>query len=172
MQKITARDEEGLLSFNGEMIAEMTWSYEAAKARGHQRWTDLVLYRVAEEGVPYRYALQVVARSVVYHKTDGPCHRGVRMTVGVLARDVDAARFLALDPCAEPGCQPLDLDDLADEDRVKVEEDFPALHRCETAAQVVDILKDRMRGPAWRLMQAACRVDEDFIEPMAALRGL
>lgn len=174
-QQIVVRDHLGPMpSFSGKTVADLCWTYDEARERGHRRWTDITLYRVLQDDIPFAYMIQVVGRSVVYHKNGGPCRRGVNLLVGSLVQD--EARYDALEACQEPGCEPTDLDDLSDSDKVSVEVDIPSLHKCKDAAEAVKILYDRggrerESGPSIKLLQAAAIVDEDIAAAMMQVRA-
>jgi hypothetical protein len=182
VHEVTARDGEGPLQFSGEILADLTWSYDEAAERGHKRWTDIVLYRVAEEGSAYRYAIQIVGRSVVYHRPDSPCRRGIRMSVFRLLQDLE--RYDALEPCDKTGCQPSDLDELNDDALVAVENDLPTLHRCETAEDVIRVMytegpgarrgdtQETLSKLSSRLLQQASMVDKDIENALMMKRRL
>ena len=166
--KLVVRDEVGPLPFVGEMVADLSWSFDEAHARGHQRWTDITLYRVMQRS-EYKYLIQVVGRSVVYHDPTGSCHRGVNVTVGALARDDD--RYQALDPCRE--CRPQDLGEIKDDAFVvAVEENLYTLHRCKTADAVVDVLYRRGNHLSLKLLQTASAFDDGILKAMAKMRKL
>lgn len=172
--EITVKDEAGPLKFYGQTIADLSWTYDDAYERGHNRWTDIALYRVLEEGSSYRYALQVVGRSVLYHRMNSPCRRGINTTVGLIRRD--EARYDALIPCPRPGCQPVDLDELTDNEMVAVEEDLPTLYRCSSAVEVVEVLQKRghggqMSGLNMKLLQVASR-DPEIAQAMLRTRRI
>lgn len=173
--RITVLDQTGPLSFCGELLAEVSWTYDTAYRRGHTRWTDIALYRVLDESNQYEYVVQVLGRSVVYHRADGPCGRGVRVTVGSI-RNNDPDRYEALAACHI--CNPADLDDLGDGDRVSEEGDIPTLYKCRDAMEVVQCVSERGRGsmnpssPNMRLLQAAYMKDRDIAEAVGSLRSL
>jgi hypothetical protein len=169
---IRARDRVGPLTFQGETIADLSWSYEEAEERGHQRWTDIALYRVTEEG-PYAYVLQTVGRSIVYHKPGLPCQRGVNMRVSRLREN--EAHYRALFACTV--CNPVELDDVSDSTMVAVEQDIPTLYKCATAHEMVSLLEKRLRGGGMsgvnlKILQTASAADEGIAAAMMEMRGL
>lgn len=172
---IEVRDAAGPLQFKGAAVADLSWDYDAAYESGHNRWTDITLYRVLEEGSPYAYAIQIVGRSVLYHRVNSPCRSGVNMTVGYLRRDDD--RYQALISCEKRGCAPDDLEDLKDSDMVAVEEDLYTLYKCASPVEVVEIMQNRstrgqMSNLSIKLLQAASRVDVDIYNAMKQTRRL
>lgn len=166
-QDLVVRDEMGPLPFVGELIADLSWTYDEAHDRGHLRWTDITLYRVLQESV-YKYLIQVVGRSVVYHDPTGSCHRGVSVTVGALAQDDE--RYQALEPCKT--CKPKDLDKIGDTTPVAVEENLYSLHKCRTAHEVVDVLYRRGNHLSLKLLQTASAIDAGIGGATAKMRKL
>lgn len=174
-QDIVVRDKAGPLQFKGAVVADLSWDYGAAYASGHNRWTDMTLYRVMEADSNYDYVIQVVGRSALYHRANGSCHKGVNMPVGLLRKDPD--RYQALIICGREGCEPADLDDLGDADLVAVEENLYTLYRCTDAVQVITIMQARgsrgqMSNLSVKLLQAAARVDPAIEEAMLRTRRL
>lgn len=169
---LVVHDEMGPLPFVGEMIADLSWSYDEARESGHQRWTDITLYRVLEES-EIKYLIQVVGRSVYYHDVSGPCRKGVRVEVGVLAQD--EARYDALVPCRD--CNPKDLDDLGDNVTIVVEENLYTLYRCKTADEVVNVLYHRgsqaqKSNLSMKLLRSASTLDEGINHALMKMRRL
>jgi len=158
-REVIVRDKEGPLPIDAEVVADLSWSYQDAQERGHQRWTDITMYRVVN--ADFTYAIQVTGRSVLYHRTSGRCGHGVNMTVSRLLRN--EARYDALVACRN--CKPKDLDDLNDQDMVSVEEPIFQLYRCTDADHVVQTMQQRgengqMSGLSMKLLQAAANVDD------------
>lgn len=169
---IVVRDGAGPLSFQGETIADLSWDYGEAEGRGHVRWTDISLHKVYGNA-RYSYVIQVVGRSVVYHKPGLPCQRGINTRVGRLREDDD--RYAALVACNN--CAPTELDDLADGNMVAVEQDIPTLHKCVDARDVVDVMQRRSRdgvmsGINLKILQTASALDVDIAVAMSEMRGL
>lgn len=172
-REITVHDGVSPLKFQGELVADLSWTYEAAEDRGHNRWTDLTLYSVQQPGTPYQYVVQVVGRSVWYHRAGGPCHRGVNVAVRSLFEDEE--RYQALVACTRTGCQPDDLDDLDPDDVVAVEANLYTLYKCRDAADVVDTMYKRSAGLSTlstKLLQAACLSDKAIEEALTNVRHL
>lgn len=166
---IVVRDGRSRETFQGQLIGAVTMAPEEALKKGYVKWTDLILYR-AHSSEPYAYYVQVVGRSLLYHRPEGPCHRGVRMQVSVLAQNEE--RYDLMEPCPVPGCKPADLDELEDADTVSVEVDFFSSGLCRTADDAVEYLynrggEGRRSGLSLRLLEAASVVDEDIAEAVA-----
>jgi len=172
--KIVVKDQSGPLEFVGEMVADLSWTYEIADTYGHKRWTDLTLYRVREPDSEYMYVLQVVGRSVLYHRTGGPCRSGINLPVSMVMRDEE--RYRELKAC--PDCNPKDLDYLEESESVAVEEDLPTLHRCRTAREFVNVMNDRIsrernkNGLSMKLLKVASAVDPNIAAEQVKTRRL
>lgn len=158
---ITVKDHIGSLSIVGWKIAELTWTYAEARAQGHNRWTDITLYRVANDP-NMKYAVQILGRSAVYHAVGGPCTSGVSVPVGAFAEDHD--RYQHLQPC--PRCNPKDLSLLDDKETVKIEVDLARLYKCRNADDVVRSMYShgtregrKPSGLSIKILTAAASVD-------------
>lgn len=161
--KIVVWDRGVPLEFVGEKLVDLSWSYDDAAEADHTRWTDLILYRVYDESSAYRYVIQVVGRSVVYHKANGPCRYGVVMHVSRIRRDTE--RYDALVPCNQCGVG--DIDEMDGTDSVAVEVDRPSLEKCRGAFDVVQVLqrrsaRERESGLSMKMLQTAVEVDDDI----------
>lgn len=138
--KHSVRDVDRVVVFTGEPIVDLTWN---PKTSGHTRltrWTDMVLYEVTQDS-PVKFMLQVVGRSLVYHREDG-CRKGVGITVGRLLKNDE--RYEELVACRD--CRPKDLDFLKADVTVNVEEDRFQLHRCYDTEDVINALRDNRTG--------------------------
>jgi hypothetical protein len=167
-------DGLGPRSLMGWKVAELAWTYEEARLFGHDHWTDITLYRVTGH-TDMRYAIQIVGRSSIYHRVDGPCRYGVSMTVGAVA--VDEERYEAINPCQRPGCRPKDLEYLRDEDAVKVEVPIPRLYECQDADEVVNVLYSHGRREgrppsslSVKILNAASLVDPEIKQALMRMR--
>lgn len=175
--KIVVRDAVGRpVSFLGVKMVDLSWDARTAtstqgKRRPTTRWTDMVLYQVTDPNVAYEYVLWVVGRSVVYHKPDGRCQRGVPMNVGKL---IPTDRYAVLAAC--PTCRPDDLDDLDEIDMVSVEDDRYTLHLCADAEALIEALEDKrdgsISGLAIRLLNNAAEIDPAIQQAMQKERTL
>lgn len=157
-------DDFGPFSITGRKIADLSWTYDVARERGYTHWTDIFVFSV--DGETYRYGVQILGRSLVYHRDDSPCHKGMRMTVGKLAEDED--RYDGVDPCQAPGCKPKDLQDLKSTDTIWVEMDLPKYYKCSDADDLVATLSRHGRrqgrpvsGLNMKALQQASLVDDD-----------
>lgn len=172
--EIVVKDSDGPLAFRGELVADLSWDAKRAKGFDHVRWTNLTLYRVREEGSEYTYVLQVVGRSVIYHRAGGPCWSGIYLPVGVVLRDVE--RYQELVACST--CTPEELDYLHHNTVVAVEEDLPTLYRCRDAAEFVDVMRSRIdrerskAGLSMKLLKVASSVDPDIAAAQVKTRRL
>jgi hypothetical protein len=173
-RKIVVRDQVGPLEFYGELVADLSWTNVEAEQYGHHRWTNLTLYRVLQDGSAYAYALQVVGRSVMYHRAGGDCKSGQPRTVASLKGD--SRRWDELKVC--PKCYPEDLEDMTPTTVVFVEEDIPTLFRCVDASEVVKVLHGRSRrergsnGLSLKLLQISSERDEEIAKVLRQARSL
>src|SRR5277367_2869186 len=69
-QLVRVQGDDQVYEFNGELIATAT-----THRQGKPRWLDMELWRVTDG--TGRYVIGRVGKSLVYHKHDGPCGRGV-----------------------------------------------------------------------------------------------
>jgi hypothetical protein len=117
---------------------------------------------------PIRYALEVVARSVVYHRVGGPCVRKRHMitTVGDVKRS--DYRWDNLTACDKPGCRPPDLEDMRDNEKIAEERTDPHVYACTDAASVITRLYRRgeISGLAAKLLRESARKDPDIAKAM------
>lgn len=144
--KIVVRDAIGPVTFHGSVLVDMSWTVSTAARRGKTsrrplRWTDMILYTVDDDNNPYQYVLQTVGRSVVYHRATGGCGKGVPATVGDLAR---TPRWEEYEACRD--CSPSELDEMADDDNVSVEEDRFRLYKCTDVHELIGNLRDKRDG--------------------------
>lgn len=171
--RIIVRDEIGPLAIVGWKVAALSWSYDEAWERGHNRWTDMMLYAVQDDP-DMKYAVQILGRSAVYHRPNSTCGQGVGVLVSKIRED--QPRYNALVAC--PKCKPEDLDDLTKAgDSVQVEVDLPKLYRCRDANEVVTSLyshgvKDgrSQSGLSVRILRAAAMVDGDIEQALMNMR--
>lgn len=167
-------NDDGVLEFAGRLIAA-----SSTEQPGKPRWVELELYQVTDG--TGRYVLHRIGRSVVYHRSDGPCHRGVT----VPATDLDHTS----QPC--PLCRPAapGIAKAIPHALISIETDYHATQLCDAASQVLDRLRMRdpmaaleedgdgvIRGtysePAQRLLEGAKRNDESFRDALSTVRRL
>ena len=171
------------VDFTGELIAE-----RSTQSAGRARWTELTLYRMADEDQQARsspedgeypdeyprgsYMLTSLGASVVYHKAERGCERSSRCEPGVAA-DLDP-RAVPCEDCWPPyGRWPGDEDDPLDlmpGDPCRPERNRPKAVVCTGAVDVEGTLRDwsgsrkirasRLSGPAQDLLEEAARADE------------
>lgn len=166
--EIVVRDGFRSFTFPGKEIVDLSWDVATVRAKGRYRWTDMILYRMLGDG-PYEYILQVIGRTVVYHRPGSPCGRGARMSVSNLyASDPD--RYDILEPCPERGCKPKDLEHLDNTDIVSVEEDRYTLDKCKTLNDLIDALRDedgKVSGLGDKLLTTAKMADKGIRDAMS-----
>jgi hypothetical protein len=171
--ELKVRGNTDHIVFKGYLLAELVETIDSAEEflQGRPaRWTDLYLYAVTHSIGQYRYVLQVVMRSLVYHAVDG-CSRGVKTTVERI-KTVDPQRYQDLEPCTK--CEPGDVDKMEDTDRICVERDVYFAYECPTAGDVVDHLtkNGRVTAPGGRLLGSAALLDPAFDEAMLPSRKI
>lgn len=159
-QLVRVQGDDTVLEFNGELIATATTHWP-----GKPRWLDMELWRVTDG--TGRYVIGRVGRSLVYHKHDGPCGRGVP----VLATDLDATAI----PCVDCGAPALNITKAMPGRHVMKEAEHPSAEVCEGAQEVLQAL--RMSGvgysaPAQRLLDIARLRDQRVNEAMSTVRRL
>lgn len=183
VQKIVLQAREGPRSFRGYVVVDLSLdpamvidppSHFSSGPR--YRWTDMSLYRVKDPQVSAMYVVYVVGRSVLYHRPEGSCRKGVMSTVGSLVNDV---RYELLRPCREPECYPAEpwdfLEDLEDGDRVAVEQERYTLHKCADAQDVIEQLSSSggvMSSLSMKLLQEAALEDSDIAAALMRERPL
>jgi hypothetical protein len=142
--------------FHGRKIGDVS-----TDNKPHQvRWTTLELYLTAKG----KYVLVVTGHSVLYHAVGSPCNSGTPITWAELRRRDD-------DPVPCDQCVP------ARDELIEMEDPFPVIHVCETAADVIDRLrqphkqtgKPMLSRPATRLIIEAARIDPAFLPPVEEL---
>lgn len=95
----------------------------------------------SQEDEPFRYVLEVIARSWVYHDINGPCKktRHSIQTVGDVYKSVERWRNLV--PCNR--CNPPDLQDMKDGERIAQERHDTHLYLCTDPLSIVKRLYHR-----------------------------
>lgn len=136
VQEFQVFDRLGPLTLRGRILASCRWD-----KTDKPRWTDMVLYGVVDTESEYKYGLEIIARSVIYHRMGSSCVRPRQRftTVGEVYRS--NFRWTNLIPCGK--CKPGDLHDLNDNDRIAEEKDKHQLYLCTDAADIVKKLYRR-----------------------------
>ena len=169
VRPITVRDTYGPVSFYGETVADLSWTYAEARAREHTRWTDITLYRLHKSVTGVKYAIHIVGRSVLYHRLEG-CKRGVVTQVSRL----DDERYEAMEPCTV--CNPPDLDDIELSAKIRAEEDLHSLETFIDTESAVQYIYNRgvenRSNLSQKLLTAASRNDPDIAALMAGHRHI
>lgn len=99
------------------------------------RWAVIELYRwQPRDGGPLGYILYTIGHSLIYHCLDSECNKGVATTIAGI-EEVTPEDFGDLEPC--PECEPPDLQDLADDDQVEMEETWYKWVQCRTAEDLL-----------------------------------
>lgn len=162
---IRVRDSARTLEFWGVEIAEVSTEKSSLP-----RWTEMRLYRVTDG--TGRYVLNIIGRSVVYHRTNDVCNAGIPVTADNLPDDAE--------PCAK--CKPVDLDDLVDDDTVDFEEDRYTVHVVDGPDAVIGKLRNprtatesrlgAISGPGQRLLAIASANDPDMHHAVTTVERL
>lgn len=97
-----------------------------------------IIPRIMNEQRPYRYVLEYIARSYVYHRADGPCARAHHRWTTVGHIKVSNHRWRNLFPCTR--CKPEDLEDLDDNVRIAEEQEKSHPFVCTDAVDIVNHL--------------------------------
>lgn len=116
-----------------------------------------------QQDKPFRYALEIIARSWVYHRSPGPCvkRRHKITTVGDVRKS--EGRWDNLFPCRV--CKPLDLEDMRPDERIAEERSDTHVYLCSDAAAIVNRMyrhSGEISGMATRLMLEAAKKDPDI----------
>jgi len=130
-------DRLGPLVLQGYILADRRWRPRREDGKDKRRWTDMVLYRITDQKSPYQYALQITARSCVYHRIGGPCvdSRHRITTVEEVLKDED--RYDMLVSCRKPGCKAPDLDHMPEDSKIAEEVDDHHLFLCSNPADIL-----------------------------------
>lgn len=161
VQEFTVRDRLGPLMLRGRVLADCRWGGNPSKAR----WTDMALYEIVDDESPHRYALEIIARSFVYHRFNSSCVRKKHrlVTVGEIAESEHRWEFLV--PCPKRSCNPPDLNQMRDSERVAEELDEPRLYVCTDAKDILRKLyshSGEISELAEKMLVQASRQDPDI----------
>lgn len=153
-KEFIVHDRVGAVSIIGTLLSDQRFGSETKP-----RWTDMALYRIIEtrrshsrtvrgaapgqplfveedkREKPFRYALEIIARSWVYHDATGRCvkERHTVTTVGEARQS--PGRWRQLYPCTV--CNPPDLEKMDAGDRIAEENEELHLYLCSDASAVV-----------------------------------
>lgn len=156
---IRVPDSTGSLKeFNGILLADVS-----TENPDSLRWMEMELYKVTDG--TNRYVLHLVARSVVYHRFESDCKRGVPRPVSDKDWPEDA------EPCRT--CRPSLWLDAPDDRQYDLEIDRHTTFVCEDAAEMISHLRvgpqsrgklppGALSGPAQRLLDIAAHRDDNI----------
>lgn len=133
MQQYELPTQDRKVRFTGQHL-----SHASSRYPGSLRWTEIDIYRT-EGG---HYILSRQGRSVVYHRLESDCVTKYAATVQV-GQLVDEAVYDLAEPC--PICQPNDLDDLAEDDVIRLEQTNPAVFVSNDTHGLIESAKNRDR---------------------------
>lgn len=123
---------------------------------------------------PFRYALEIIARSWVYHDVNGPCIKPKHLitTVGKV-KESPGGRWRNLLPCTR--CHPADLEKLRESDRIGEERADTHVYLCSDAKAIVSRLyrhSGELSQMASRMLREAARKDPDIAAVLARPRRI
>jgi hypothetical protein len=159
-QLVRVQGDDQTYEFNGELIATAT-THRPDKPR----WLDMELWRVTDG--TGRYVIGRIGKSLVYHKHDGPCGRGVPTPAMEL-------NFNAI-PCADCGAPSLNIARSIPGRLVMREAEHPSASVCQDAHEVLQALRLPDIGysaPAQRLLDTARLRDEKINAAMSVIKRL
>jgi len=146
-KEFIVHDRVGPVILRGFLLSDRRFGSERKP-----RWTDMALYRLTRterdysrtvrSGGPdqplflepqrnersFRYALEIVARSWVYHDTDSPCVKERHTISSVAEVRASAGRWRNLLPCEK--CKPAEPEDMRDDQFIAEETPDPHLYLC------------------------------------------
>lgn len=153
-KEFTVHDRLGPLAIRGVLLSDQRFGSDRKP-----RWTDMALYRVtkterdssrtARSGGrdqpflleekrserSFRYALEIIARSWVYHHATGPCVRERHTIVAVGDVRDSSGRWRNLFPCDK--CKPEDLEEMSDDQFIAEENADTHLYLCYDAQSLL-----------------------------------
>ncbi len=112
---------------------------------------------------PFRYALEIIARSWVYHRVDGPCATKRHKINTVSDVRKSAGRWRNLYPCQK--CKAPDLADMRDDESIAEERQDSHVYLCPDATTIVRRLyhhSGQISQLAAKLLREAARKDPDI----------
>lgn len=155
-------DRLGPLTLRGYTLSDRRWKPRRGDGLDRRRWTDMVLYRVEDPKSPYQYALQITARSIVFHRPGGPCASPRHRIVTAAEVWKDSERCISLVPCRKPGCRPQELGLMDGQAKIAEEQDDHHLFLCTSASDILKKLyrqKGEISSLAGDVLEDAARVE-------------
>lgn len=127
----------------------------------------------SQDDKPFRYVLEIIARSWVYHDVNSACRKSRHkiQTVSDVYESVERWRNLV--PCNR--CNPPDLQDMQDGDRIAQERHDTHLYLCSDADAIIQRLYHRsgeISVLAAKLLRAAAREDPSIALAWKRLRKI
>ena len=101
------------------------------------RWTDIAIYEVIDRSSHWKYAIQVIAKSYVYHRVDSPCVSERHRIATIKHIRSSDHRWKNLYPCWKKDCTPPDLEHMTDDAQVAEEREEPSLYLCTNPADIL-----------------------------------
>lgn len=112
---------------------------------------------------PFRYALEIIARSYVYHRADGRCAKRRHRYSTVEEVRMSSGRWRNLFQC--PVCKPPELEDMRDDERIAEERSDTHVYLCSDADSIIRKLYQRngeISVMAAKLLREAARNDPNI----------
>ena len=122
---------------------------------------------------PFTYALEIIARSWVYHKFGGPCVKRKHQISVVQDVKRSGTRWRYLVPCTR--CKPGELEHLRPGDRIAEERSDPHIYVCSNADMIVRRLyhhSGEISMLAAKLLREAAREDPDIAKALVGDRRI
>lgn len=166
-KQFTVHDRLGPVKFVGQRLAYCKWGGGEDKLR----WTDMALYKITTEESEYRYVLEIIAKSYLYHRMDGPCVRSRHRTSRVADIRANGHRWENLRPC--PRCAPGELEDMQDSDTVSEETDDRTILPCTSPSDIIKKLYQRngeISEVAAECLQQAAKEDPEIATAWITVR--
>jgi hypothetical protein len=119
----------------------------------------------------YQYAVEIIARSYVYHWVDGPCVKDRHLINTVSHVRESNHRWRYLSPCTR--CKPVDLEEMALDTRIAEEASESHVVLCTSASDVVNRLYQRngeISVMAAKMLRAAARHDPEIANVIHSTR--
>lgn len=129
--------------------------------------------RARQQDKPFRYLLEITARSWVYHKVPGKCVRPKHRIITVAEAYKSKSRWDNLVACNR--CRPADVQDMQDDDRIAEEVEDPHIYLCADAPAILRRLYRRngeISELAVKLLREAAIADPDIAAAWDGVRKI
>jgi hypothetical protein len=126
-----------------------------------------------EKERPFRYALEIIARSWVYHRHGGPCVKSRHAISRIADVKKSGGRWRNLYPCRR--CNPPDLEEMGPNERIAEEREDCHVILCTDATSIVYKLYRRsgdISELAAKLLYEAAAKDDDIARALRSTRRI